>query len=215
MSQVLDAWENVAESSVSQLFNGSDPSIDRLWSMIQNGQMIEGSMRDGRSGDNETWRYGPNNTYLKDAATHAFYGYSIPAVWSVSGIKAFILDASDYPCGTIDPLIGIIPEDVGQATYVCYNNKMYYLLSPQGVSSEQCTPTEGGAWNGQCSDGTSPAPLSAPPGVQHLGSDVKYGRVTLQEIVYGYVSSLQFRIQLFEPELIWAFVQCVAHIRKS
>jgi hypothetical protein len=109
----------------------------------------------------------------------AFYAYSISVAWSLSGTKAFAIDAS-YPCGTKDSFSPAwLDVSVAGATYACYTSAMYYLVYPGG-DSETC---ETGSCDG-CLPVCTSTSFSAPPGLDKLDGSA-YGGITLQALITG------------------------------
>jgi len=178
MGQVVLGWASMTEAAATSLFNGSDSSIAHLTTLIANGQWIGGpnDIKDG------------SDTTLQNSIELAFYTYTIPAVWSFSGTRVFVIDAG-YPCGTKNPLSGSGPEGTGldngvaEATYVCYNGDIYYLVYPKD-DEESC-----GICNLQVTAGcVIPCvynSFSAPPGLDKLVEGNPYGGVTLPDLVIG------------------------------
>lgn len=99
MGSVIGGWATVVENQLYTLFNGSDASVHLLGTMVANGHLIEcndaaPSVSDGS--DNST------NTQIENFISKVFFGFAIPALWTVSGTGAFVVD-SGYPCGTVNP----------------------------------------------------------------------------------------------------------------
>jgi hypothetical protein len=176
MGQVIWAWGNVTEQALSNLFDGSDSSIQTLTTLISNGQLIEGSEA-GQAGNAPS---PPSDTSLQASIVRAFYAYTIPAAWSVSDTKAFVIDAG-YPCGTVNPLEDAISDSVAAATYGCFNGDMYYLVYPQGASSScGCSSRDGCGPFSNCGNNK----FSEPPGLGKLDGSA-YGGITLQDLITG------------------------------
>lgn len=118
----------MSEAAVANVFNGSDPSIQVLTTLISHGQLIEGS----EAGKAATDPGPPTDATLQASVVAAFYAYSIPAAWPLSGTKAVVIN-SGYPCGTqysLSPTY--FSNSIADATGACYNGALYYLVSPQG-----------------------------------------------------------------------------------
>jgi hypothetical protein len=174
MGQAIAAWGSVNELALQKLFDGSDPSLVTLGSLISDGKMIEGAVN-GNYEFPPAPGSGPSPQTLTDleaGLTKAFFGYAIPAIWSVSGTYPFIID-SGYDCGITDPLSEYLSPDTMHATYGCVNNKLYYLASPTGPATD-CDDS------GNC----SPNQFSAPPGINWLDG-TSFGGVTVLDLITG------------------------------
>ncbi|EKV10555.1 glycoside hydrolase family 18 protein [Penicillium digitatum] len=184
LGSVVFGWAAIAENQLWTLFNGSDTSITLLGTLIANGNLIEGS---GGIPSVSPEPDADTNTQIEGYISKAFFGFAIPSVWAVSGTAAFVVD-SGYPCSAQNPLTEYMTVATQEATYACYNDKLYYLVYPHGK------------WNG-CADenivkndcaGCDPAPLcdptyfSAPPGLSTLGSG-SWGNITLSDLIEGSV----------------------------
>jgi hypothetical protein len=174
MGQAIWAWGNVTEAATANVFNGSD-SIDVLTTLISNGQLIEGS----EAGNAATAPGPPSDASLQASIVLAFYAYSIPVAWSLSGTKAFVIDAG-YPCTANDPLSPTwLDTSVADVTNACYNGALYYLVYPGG-DSETC---ETGSCDG-CVPICLPNSFSVPLGLDKLDGSA-YGGITLQNLTVG------------------------------
>ncbi|KAL5087858.1 hypothetical protein Trisim1_007509 [Trichoderma cf. simile WF8] len=183
MGKALGAWATIVENQLAALFNGSEASIALLGTLIGNGNLIE---CDGSSPlENDP---SDDNTYqgLENYVTRAFYGFAIPALWTVSGAAAFVVD-SGYPCGTVNPLGLYMSNDTAEATYSCYNGNLYYLVSAAG-DYHGCT----GEDIALTVDTVDPPPppctdslFTAPTGLNSLGSN--WGGITVSDLIAGSV----------------------------
>ncbi|OAQ63718.2 chitinase [Pochonia chlamydosporia 170] len=171
MGQALDAWANLAEASVHNLFNGSDTSIGLLTSLISDGKFIQGKGRGAPAS--------PSNAALKAAIGKAFFAYAIPAIWAVSGTSPFIID-SGFNCGVNDPIGGYMASDTMHRTWHCVDDKLYYLASPKGDAKSCVKPCTG------CADECKDNKFSAPPGIEWLDGS-SFGQITLSDLVTGSV----------------------------
>ncbi|KAL6887059.1 glycoside hydrolase family 18 protein [Trichoderma evansii] len=185
MGKALGGWATIVENQLAALFNGSETSIALLGTMIGNGNLLE---CDGTSpsqsdpSDNSTY------TDIENYVTRAFFGFAIPALWTVSGAAAFVVD-SGYPCGTVNPLGLYMSNDTAEATYSCYNGNLYYLVSAAG-DYHSCT----GEDIALTVDTVDPPPppctdslFTAPQGLDSLGS--KWGRITVSDLIAGSVNT--------------------------
>jgi hypothetical protein len=168
----------VTEAALEYLFDGTGPAIQTLSTLVANGQLIEGSVKGKVATPPGT---PPSNGALQASIALAFYAYCIPEAWTVSGNRAFILDAG-CPCGqfssaSVSTWLG---DSLAQATSACYNGAQYYLVYPSGTAQE-CDPLK------RCVDCTPSCKLnrfSEPPGLDTLDGSA-YGGVTLQTLATG------------------------------
>jgi hypothetical protein len=181
MGNALGAWAAVVENQLSNLFNGSDASVALLTTMIADGNLIECNGK-GPLIDNSS------STAIEDFIQRAFFGYAIPALWTVSGAAAFVVD-SGYPCGTVNPLGQYMSNDTAEDSYSCYNGNLYYLVSAAG-DYHSCT----GEDIALTVDTVNPPPpvcsgslFTAPPGLSDLGSS--WGNVTISDLIAGSVNT--------------------------
>ncbi|OAA36492.1 chitinase [Metarhizium rileyi] len=171
MGQALNAWGDLAERSVGILFNGSDESVALLTSLVSDGKLISGKGRKEAAYD--------KSALLKAAIGKAFFAYSIPAIWSVSGASPFIID-SGSACGTLDPIAGYMSPDGMHKSWHCVDNKLYYLASPKG-DAKNCL-RQGIGYPEKCKD----RQFSALPGIEWLDGS-SFGGVTLGDLISGSV----------------------------
>jgi hypothetical protein len=141
--------------------------------MIANGNLIEciaGNSVVPTSPDDTT------TTDVESSIIQAFFGFAIPAVWTVSGTPAFVID-SGYPCSAQNPLTQYMTAATQEATYACYNNNLYYLVYPDGK------------WSG-CSDnnGSTCTYFTPPPGLSSLING-NWGGITLTDLIEGSVNT--------------------------
>jgi hypothetical protein len=170
MGQVISGWSAVTEQSLTYLFNGSDSSIDQLGTIISNGKLIEGSVNSSPASP-PVPPVPRSLSSLQASIAKAFFGYSIPAIWTVSGAYPFIID-SGYDCSADNPITQYMDPDTQRSTYACYNNKLYYLGSPSG-NPQNC-------FEGGCIDNT----FSAPPGLSWLDG-TSFGGIRLSDLIIG------------------------------
>lgn len=157
------------------MFNGSDTSVALLGTLIANGNLIEGN------GGSPVVSYTPSSqkiTDIESSISKAFFGFAIPAVWTVSGTPAFVLD-SGYPCSAQNPLSQYMTAATQEATYACYNNNLYYLVYPDGAWSS-CSSED----DGQCNS----TYFTPPPGLSTLGPG-SWGGITLSDLIEGSVNT--------------------------
>ncbi|AEO70565.1 glycoside hydrolase family 18 protein [Thermothielavioides terrestris NRRL 8126] len=183
MGQVVTGWGYVNEQSLRWLFNGSDTSIDRLTTLVSDGKFIAG-------GDHlmpNIATVGTSDTSLSAIQANiskAFFAFAIPQIWSLSGTHAFVLD-SGYPCDTQDPVGDYVDTDVMHKTFGCYNDKLYYLVYPDG-DAETCDPPACPGCQESCVDNK----FSMPPGLDSLDGSA-FGGVKVSDLIAGAVRSYQ------------------------
>ena len=176
MGQVVNAWGNVTEQALANLFDGSDDSISTLTTLISDGKLIEGSV-DGAEADPPTGAPADSDSALQVSIAKAFFAYAIPTIWTLSGVHPFIVD-SGYDCSTKDPSGLYLDTDTMQATNGCYNGKLYYLVTPNG-DAEICT---GGC--STCTQDCTANTFSAPPGLDSLNGQ-SFGGITVSDLIAG------------------------------
>jgi hypothetical protein len=155
------------------LFNGSEPSIALLTTMIDNGNLIE---CDGGSAYVDTQAGQGAITSVENTIAEALFGFAIPAVWELSGTAAFVID-SGYPCSAQNPLTQYMTAATQEATFSCFNNNLYYLVYPQGSWSD-CSVDD----PSQCTY------FTPPPGLDSLGG-LNWGGITRDDLIRGSVNT--------------------------
>ncbi|KGO76979.1 hypothetical protein PITC_004000 [Penicillium italicum] len=159
LGSVLYGWSNATANQLYTLFNGSETYITLLTTLISDGKLIEGS------GGAPSVGYQVSDSTSSDVEAFigkAFFGYSIPTLWTISGSAAFVID-SGYPCSAQNPLTDYMTASTQESTYACYNDNLYYLVYPDG--------TEDG-----CSD-------------HHEDNSTTWGGITLSELIEGSVNT--------------------------
>ncbi|KAI1305442.1 putative necrosis-inducing factor-domain-containing protein [Xylaria venustula] len=183
MGQVIDGWQAVTEATISYMFGGSDSAISVLTEVIANGRLIEGSY-DGHAGDSDSKDDPPNtsSTALKIAVHSAFWAYTIPIGWSLSGTHAVILDSGFECSATGNPLDTYLSDGTASSTKYCDTspNTLYYLVSASGPS-EICLGD---------SDSCTNSFFQLPLGLDKLDG-VSYGNLTLEKFILGSVNTYQ------------------------
>ena len=157
IGQVIFGWMYNAELAIQDLFSGSQTSVQTLGKIIANGALIPGD-RDGEAPDNTT------ATDMKRNVLRSFYGFSIPALWRRSKTYAFVLDSGAGCEG--NPSSKYVDATTAEATRVCYNSRLYYLVHPDGDAEDNT--------------------FSAPVGLDELG---RFGGVTIENLVMGAVNT--------------------------
>ncbi len=170
MGQVLQGWTNATALAVKSLFSGNDTSIAMLTSLIAQGQFLEGKSTGSSNTGGPPSTYSTSDLAVQQSITKAFFAYSIPALWSVSGTSAFVMD-SGYSCDAVDPVSEYLDSDTMASTKSCFQGSLYYLVYP------------GGPWE-SCSDTCVDSRFSEPPGLDALDGN-NFGGITLDNLVAG------------------------------
>ena len=171
MGQVLQGWANATAVAAKALFDGTDSSIATLTSLIAQGQFLEGKFTGSSDTGSPPNAYNTSDLAVEQSIAKAFFAYSIPALWSVSGTSAFVMD-SGYSCdAVVDPGSQYLDNDTMVSTKSCFQGSQYYLVYPDG-------PWE---W---CSDTCVNSVFSAAPGLDALDGN-NFGGITLDNLVAG------------------------------
>ncbi|GAB1317946.1 hypothetical protein MFIFM68171_08156 [Madurella fahalii] len=191
VAQFRWSWPNATELAVRKLFDGSDESIQTLTTMISKGKMMEGSY----GGHERPTDRGFFSATMRSSALKTFYTLAIPATWTQPAVGAFVMD-SGVSCDDGNPLAPelnaetgrFLSADTANATWACYNNKLYYLVHTGG-EAQGC--------QSQCGDvGCIPQPhcknnrFSMPPGIDELGT-AEYGYITVRDLIMGSVRTYE------------------------
>ncbi|KAI0182679.1 chitinase [Xylaria flabelliformis] len=178
LGQVIFAWQNVTEITLDQVFNGADANIDILGRIIAGGRLVLGRS----AGQTNNGPLTPPNTTSADltlTAEKAFWGFTIPLGWQLSGTHGFIID-SGFACDTSgNPLSGYMTDDVEKKTKYCHSNRLYYLVAAKG-DGEFCDG------DGGCAD----ILFQLPPGLDQLDGTA-YGGLTLDKLVQGAINTYE------------------------
>lgn len=171
-AQAVFGWMNSTTLSLKKLFDGEGASLDALSSIIKDGRMLPGA------GANMGSSKGPID--IEATARKTFFAYAIPGLWRRSKQYAFILDSGEGCSG--NPASKYVDDDTAKATSVCVNDKMYYLVAPEGDANEcKCERvTDMGPCQTICRD----QKFSAPKGIGSLTDD-EFGKLTRDDIVKG------------------------------
>lgn len=183
------SWPNATELAVRKLFDGSDESIQTLTDIISKGKMMNGNYGGHDRPDDQNGGFPAS---MRSSARRTFYTFTIPATWTQPAVGAFVMDSGDS-CDDSGPLgsnpsaamAQFLSAETADATWACYNNKLYYLVSTGG-QAQDC--------QSQCGDvGCIPLPhcsnnrFSKPPGIDELGTP-SYENIRVQDLIVGYVS---------------------------
>lgn len=158
-------WYESTQKLHSQLFNGSDSSIDMLNNLIKDGKLMSNAYS---SIDDIT---------IQGLMEKALFAILIPVAWGLTPELGVVVIDAKVPCDTIDPFEWFdLKEEDGAKSWVCHKDKMYYLLAANG-KQEHCN------WDEHVWD-CFPLPFSLPPGLMELDG-TKWGKLTKEEIVQG------------------------------
>lgn len=166
LGQSLYVWDQITTQDLSDLFDGTDKSLDRLTTLVSGGTFIDG-VGDSREASDD------QNKTVEDSTVRAFYGFAIPAIWKASGHHPFIIDTGrDCNDKAKD-------DDDKSLKSACYQNKLYKLADPDG-KSHPCTYECGFPGGCTCSD----TPFSSLKGVGELDGK-SWGGVTVKDLIIG------------------------------
>lgn len=112
--------------SLKKLFSGKRASLDALTSIIKEGRMLPSAEADTSSSRGAV--------DIKATARKTFFAYAIPSLWRRSKQYAFILDSGEGYSS--NPASNYVNNNTANATSVCVNNNMYYLVVPKGDARE-------------------------------------------------------------------------------
>lgn len=134
MNQAADIWEDIVKEGLRRLFDGSDSSIDNLYSIISDGKLLDGYVpsnktKTARSLDDLS----ANDFSLLFANT--IFGFDLEVTWNMTGAAVFVLD-SGRNCGD-DNIDGLhLKAEIRETAGACVNGKQYYLVSSKGSGKE-------------------------------------------------------------------------------
>lgn len=171
-AQIMLGWQDSASLALEQLFSGTDEAIDRLTSLLADGKFARGKWEG--TGDREK---PPGAVEIQKIARKAFFGFAIPGLWRRSSAYVFILQSGEGCSG--NPASKYVSDSTAEATKVCVNDKLYYLVHPDGQSRD-CA--EGG-----CIDNK----FQAPKGLDSLKNS-DFGGVTKEDIVRGALATWEY-----------------------
>ncbi|CAG8003003.1 unnamed protein product [Penicillium nalgiovense] len=189
MGQSLQAWNHIFTQDLEDLFDGSDESIERLTTMIEDGRMIDGIPEDIPYPDKTKRKDEDDKDDPKTEATEAekksvessfltaFWAYSIPAVWQASGHHPFIIDTG-RSCDDKDG-----DKYTKGLKSACHGETLYELADPDG-RSHPCSYNCGIPGGCKCDDSA----FSSPKGVKELDGD-DWNGLTVKDIIVGSVKT--------------------------
>ncbi|KPM42325.1 hypothetical protein AK830_g4226 [Neonectria ditissima] len=125
MGAFVGKWMTAEADYVNKIFSGAVGTLSDL----------HGLLRDGMQGAVPT---GTDLATLKDEAQKIVYTKMIPAAWGVApgDFAPFIL-ASDNACSSTaeGDLAGHIDDSTAAQTHVCYDNKIFYVVTPEWTNN--------------------------------------------------------------------------------
>lgn len=166
IGQSLYVWDNTTANSLMDLFDGSDDSLDKLSTLLADGNFIDGSgeRTDLPKSDKPT---------VEKSFVKSFYGFAIPEIWQKSGHRPFIIDTGKG-----------CDDDAGNSNLksACVDGRRYQLADPDG-DAYTCRG---------CDHGTNriPSAFSNLAGSDEL-KDGNWGGVTVEDIITGAVKTFK------------------------
>ncbi|TPX06880.1 uncharacterized protein E0L32_002376 [Thyridium curvatum] len=124
-------WTQALQKFLFSLFDGSDQSIDNLWRLIRNGQLIAGS-------DAPRTLDSPSRVA---ATAKGLLVALIPAAWKQQGYNPVAV-STGKKCGTAGPYDGKYMTGItGNEGWACVDDEIWYLLGVTGAYTrdEFCT----------------------------------------------------------------------------
>ncbi|KAK8116048.1 hypothetical protein PG984_012550 [Apiospora sp. TS-2023a] len=171
------------EATVTHLFKGTDDAIDIIGKLIAGGRFVEGSSR----GKDDSTKVPDSDTELRHSIQRAFWAYTIPVGWTLSGTHAFVLDTGltctdGKPNMKGDEFDDYVLYKDRDSVGACHktNGRFYYLLGAKGAA-------HGGSGSGGA---TANLKFSKPNGIDKL-VDGAYGGITLQDVITGSVNTYE------------------------
>ena len=177
-TQTVFGWMNSTSLSLKKLFSGDTASLNALTSIIKDGRMLPGPQGgiDGKGAID-----------IEETARKTFFAYAIPGLWRRSKQYAFILDSGEGCSG--NPASKYVDDDTASATSVCVNDRMYYLVAPDG-DAKKCE-CERNTDMGPCQTVCRDQKFSAPKGIGSL-TDNDFGKLTRDDIVKGALATYDY-----------------------
>jgi hypothetical protein len=159
MGKFVGKWMESEADYVNKVFSGEVGTLSALHGLLQDG--MQGAVPTGT-----------DLATLKDEAQKIVYTKMIPAAWNLApgDFSPFIL-ASDNACSSQaeGDLAGHIDDSTAAQTHVCYDNKIFYVVTPE------YTNNRGNLVNWKLN--------SLPGGTYDNLKDGNWGGVTLDDIV--------------------------------
>lgn len=180
----------MAADQLYLLFNGSESAVDKLTTLVANSNFVAG-MDGAPLGEYNATTQGTDD--LGGYIGKAFFGFSIPVAWTLSGTSAFVLDSGNS-CGTQNPLTEFMTVDTQQATYACFNNNLYYLVRPDGDWKGCPSDSTAKIDSINCVDCDPPPPecnptyFTASPGLDRIDG-ANWGNMTISDLIVGAVNT--------------------------
>jgi len=161
-------WYESIDEMHGKLFDGSDDSIWTLDNLFKDGKLMQNG-------------YEPlDDLEIQAVFSKALYALLIPQAWSLSpGLGVVVIDAQ-VSCGTIEPLKDDVSTEDGNASWVCYKDRMYFLLAASGEERDCTLVPGGGPGSWDCISNK----FSLPPGLKTMDGKAWAG-LTKEELVQG------------------------------
>ncbi|KAM0331444.1 hypothetical protein ACHAQA_003120 [Verticillium albo-atrum] len=178
-SQAVFGWMNSTTLSLKKLFDGESKSVDALTAILKGGNLLPGA-----AGDVDKT---VGSIDIEATARKTFFGFAIPGLWRRSKQYVFVID-SGSGCGG-KPLSKYVDDETAEATSVCHNSKLYYLVQPDGDARICKCESSGGP--GPCQTTCRDGKFSAPKGIGSL-TDSDFGKLTKEDIVKGALATWRY-----------------------
>ncbi|KAF5485943.1 Killer toxin subunits alpha/beta [Colletotrichum fructicola] len=175
MNQVIFGWMNATEYTLGKLLGGEKEYVTVLGNLMSEGKLIVGAKKGDPQKD-------PTAGEIEANLFKTIYGYSIPALWRRSKTYAFVLNSGEGCSG--NPLSKYVDDDTAEATKVCHDGTLYYLVDPKDDARicECKRVTDVGPCQTTCRDNK----FSVPVGLDRLGD---FGGLSVADLVKGSVNT--------------------------
>ncbi|KAI5307236.1 hypothetical protein KEM56_002194 [Ascosphaera pollenicola] len=188
MWQAMTAWQEIVETSLTNLYDGTDENINLLTSVISDGKLVLSMSERNVSLRVEHEVGGDVNTNpnWESLITQSFYSRMIAAFWNITGNHPFVLD-SGYGCDKdLDTVLKVqMNREDMPYTGVCYKDKQYYMVNAQGDPVVYPFPPCYGCLPPM----SHPSRFSMPLSLKSLATPYNYGDLNVEIFVAGSVNS--------------------------
>ncbi|KAK3308678.1 uncharacterized protein B0T15DRAFT_572803 [Chaetomium strumarium] len=124
VAEMCSIWYESIDAMHEKLFDGSDEFISTLDNLFKDGKLLQNGYDPLDAGE------------IQQVFSKALYALLIPQAWSLSkDVGGVVIDAQ-VPCGTIDPLGEEVSTEDSNASWVCYKDRMYFLLAARGKAED-------------------------------------------------------------------------------
>ncbi|KAG5913016.1 hypothetical protein E4U42_001573, partial [Claviceps africana] len=182
---LIGRWQDQVDSTVVNLFSGSEETLARLDKIIEHGKMVPGAPQERRrdlSGDH-------TNTFIQQKVVErVFWSAAIPLVWRMRRPDPeypVILDFGPYCNRDIGSGDDWFQDKVKfNDGYVCYEDHNYIVASviDRNAMDLRCRRDIPEL----CANNWYKRMLLSPPGLKNIWNpDMKFGNVTIEDLVVG------------------------------